>query len=223
MSEDADNFEPLPAEKLCNSESSNKPNPFFGDGALGNEKKGRMYYAGSDRKKLVETVQKMLKTLGYDLGNSGLDKNGVDGAFGDAMVFLISLLPLISSVAGGNNIIKKKTMEENRVGIGKLSALPSVKEQLATAKVVPGSAFEKLIKSNQDFHFLRSNEAHDNFSLPFWLRMYWCRNHHQCTALYSQPGSQLSRYVIPFMHGCCFTMTYWDSLNDPTGMKGGRP
>ncbi len=76
---------PLPAEKLCNSESTKKPNPIFGDGALGNEMKGKMYYTGSDRKKLVETVQKMLKTLDHDcdLGSSGTNKDGVDGVFGE--------------------------------------------------------------------------------------------------------------------------------------------
>jgi hypothetical protein len=42
-----------------------------------------MYYAGSNKKKLVETVQKMLKTLGYDLGTSGPNGDGVDGVFGE--------------------------------------------------------------------------------------------------------------------------------------------
>ena len=54
---------------------------------------------------------------------------------------------------------------------------PSVKEQLAAAKVVRGSALERLIRHNQDFHMLRPDEATDNLGLPPWLRVYW-RKHH---------------------------------------------
>ena len=81
MNEDSNELEPLPTEKLCNKWG--KGNPILGDGALGNEKTGHMYYAGKEKKKLVITLQKMLKTLDYDLGTSGNEKNGVDGIFGD--------------------------------------------------------------------------------------------------------------------------------------------
>ena len=81
MTEDSNELKPLPTEKLCNKWG--KGNPILGDGALGNEKTGHMYYAGKEKKKLVITLQKMLKTLDYDLGTSGNEKNGVDGIFGD--------------------------------------------------------------------------------------------------------------------------------------------
>ena len=54
---------------------------------------------------------------------------------------------------------------------------PSVEEQLAAAKVLRGSALEKLIRDNQDFHLLRPTEAHDQIGLPVWLRVWW-RKHH---------------------------------------------
>jgi hypothetical protein len=57
------------------------------------------------------------------------------------------------------------------------SVWPSVEEQLAAAKVVHGSALEKLIRENQDFHLLRLEEANDKIGLPVWLRVYWRKQH----------------------------------------------
>ena len=42
---------------------------------------------------------------------------------------------------------------------------PSLQEQLSAAKVIPGSALEKLIKDNQDFEMLDTGERNDK-SLP---------------------------------------------------------
>jgi len=76
MSNYPDNPGPLPAEKLCNS--SPPYNPIKGDGALGNQYRGRMFYKGNDREELVKTLQNMLIALGFDVGPSG-----IDGKFGD--------------------------------------------------------------------------------------------------------------------------------------------
>ena len=54
---------------------------------------------------------------------------------------------------------------------------PSVEEQLREAKVAPGTALEKLILDNQDFHLLQPEEAHDDAGIPLWLRVYWRKNH----------------------------------------------
>ena len=54
---------------------------------------------------------------------------------------------------------------------------PTVKEQLDASSVVPGGALDKLIRENQDFHLLRSDERNDKVGLPPWLRVYW-RKHH---------------------------------------------
>ncbi len=56
-------------------------------------------------------------------------------------------------------------------------AWPSVEEQLAAAKVVKGSALERLIRENQDFRLLRADEADDKVGLPPWIRVHW-RKHH---------------------------------------------
>jgi len=60
-----DNPDPLPALDLKNRREGGK-------GPLRN---------GDSRKDLVERLQKMLKALQYDLGDTGPDKDGVDGDF----------------------------------------------------------------------------------------------------------------------------------------------
>jgi len=67
-----DNPDKLPAAKLCNKFSP--LNPIKGDGPL---------VRGDTRKKLVEHLQTMLFDLGFDLGRTGENKDGVDGVFGD--------------------------------------------------------------------------------------------------------------------------------------------
>jgi hypothetical protein len=55
---------------------------------------------------------------------------------------------------------------------------PSVEEQLAAAKAIRGSAFEKFILLNQDFELLRAGETQgDGIGLPPWLRVYWRKQH----------------------------------------------
>ncbi len=54
---------------------------------------------------------------------------------------------------------------------------PSIEEQIVAAKVERGSALEQLIRSNQDFHLLRPEEAHDKIGLPPWIRVYWRKAH----------------------------------------------
>jgi hypothetical protein len=54
---------------------------------------------------------------------------------------------------------KTKTSGKMRAGIAKAPQWPSLKEQFAAVKVVPGSALEKLIKDNQDFQASRPTKS----------------------------------------------------------------
>jgi hypothetical protein len=54
---------------------------------------------------------------------------------------------------------------------------PSLEQQLAAAKAIPGSALDRLIRGNQDLHMLDPGEIHDVFQLPPWLRVYWRKKH----------------------------------------------
>jgi hypothetical protein len=54
---------------------------------------------------------------------------------------------------------------------------PGVEEQLAAAKVVHGSALEKLIRDNQQLEMLRPEETNDKVRLPPWIRIYWRKLH----------------------------------------------
>lgn len=57
------------------------------------------------------------------------------------------------------------------------SPWPSLAAQLTKAKAAPGSAFEQLIKDNQEFGMLRLDEADDKRGLPPWIRVWWRKAH----------------------------------------------
>jgi hypothetical protein len=67
-----------------------------------------------------------------------------------------------------------------------LHGWPSLEEQLSAAKVIPGSALEKLIRDNQDFEMLDPSEVNDRWKLPPWLRVYWRKKHPEIK--YKGPG-----------------------------------
>jgi hypothetical protein len=54
---------------------------------------------------------------------------------------------------------------------------PTLEQQLARDRVVPGSALERLIAGNQDLRMLRPEEAKDSLGIPPWLRVYWRKAH----------------------------------------------
>jgi hypothetical protein len=66
------------------------------------------------------------------------------------------------------------------------SPWPTLAQQLAKDKVIPGSVLEKLIIDNQDFSMLRPAEASDQLRLPPWLRVYWRKLHPD--GIYSGPS-----------------------------------
>ncbi len=57
------------------------------------------------------------------------------------------------------------------------SPWPSLAEQLAQVKAKPGTAFEQLIRDNQEFGMLRLDEAGDKRRLPPWIRVMWRKAH----------------------------------------------
>ena len=58
----------------------------------------------------------------------------------------------------------------------RLAVWPSLDQQLAKDRVVPGSALEQLILENQEFGLLRAGEAQDKIPVPHWLRVWWRKN-----------------------------------------------
>ena len=68
-------------------------------------------------------------------------------------------------------------MENEAAGAEHSPGWPTTEEQLAGSKIIPGSALEKLVRENQDFHMLRPEEANDRIRIPLWARVHW-RKHH---------------------------------------------
>lgn len=57
------------------------------------------------------------------------------------------------------------------------AAWPSLDRQLEVDRVVSGSALQRLIQENQEFHLLRPGEANDKILVPAWLRVLWRKKH----------------------------------------------
>jgi len=57
------------------------------------------------------------------------------------------------------------------------TAWPSLDRQLEVDRVVSGSALQRLIQENQEFHLLRPEEARDTIPVPPWLRVLWRKKH----------------------------------------------
>ena len=72
---------------------------------------------------------------------------------------------------------------------------PTLEEQLAAAKVIPGSALERLIIENQDFSILRPGEAHDSLGLPPWLRVYFKKTHPDLDYSAENPSGGYPQYL----------------------------
>lgn len=53
---------------------------------------------------------------------------------------------------------------------------PSLEEQLAKARVKPGTALDRLIRAHQDFGRLKDRDAGDRI-VPPWLKVYWQKGH----------------------------------------------
>jgi hypothetical protein len=75
------------------------------------------------------------------------------------------------------------------------SIWPTVDEQLSAAKVISGSALERLIRDNQDVRILRPEEAHDHLGLPPWLRVYWRKAHPEGKYSSSDPSGGYPRVL----------------------------
>jgi hypothetical protein len=70
---------------------------------------------------------------------------------------------------------------------------PSLDAQLRAAHAAPGSAFEKLIRENQDFSKLQARDAQDKI-VPAWLKVYWQKGHPEVD--YTNPVDPTGGYPL---------------------------
>lgn len=66
---------------------------------------------------------------------------------------------------------------------------PTIKAQIDSAKAPKGSALEKLIRANQDFELLHSEELDDEYPIPLWLRVAWRKQHPEVELPAKNPGA----------------------------------
>jgi hypothetical protein len=69
---------------------------------------------------------------------------------------------------------------------------PTLEEQLAEARVIPGSALDELIKENQEVGLLNPAELNDRWRLPPWIRIYFRKQHPELTFTGPQVGYPLA-------------------------------
>jgi hypothetical protein len=99
----------------------------------------------------------------------------------------------------------------------------TLEDQLSESNVVRGSALEKLIQDNQDFHLLRPEEANDKIGLPPWLRVYWRKHHPETVYSGNDPTGGYPR-VLKRVHG--WMLRHQDqplgSPDNPAGSRGAQ-
>jgi hypothetical protein len=84
---------------------------------------------------------------------------------------------------------------------------PTIDEQLKEAKVVHGSALERLIRENQDFALLDPEEADDTLRLPPWIRVYWRKQHPETKPA---PGDPTKGYPLALRDIYLWMVTHQD-------------
>jgi peptidoglycan hydrolase-like protein with peptidoglycan-binding domain len=71
---------------------------------------GKQTIRQGQKGKVVRQIQTMLVTLGYDLGDSGKNKDGVDGDYGDKTVEAIVDFQFDYDLDGLDGVVGKETM-----------------------------------------------------------------------------------------------------------------
>ncbi len=66
---------------------------------------------------------------------------------------------------------------------------PTVATQIKSAKAPKGSRLETLIRQNQDFEVLATEEINDDQPLPLWLRVLWRKQHPEIEMPERNPGA----------------------------------
>jgi hypothetical protein len=77
---------------------------------------------------------------------------------------------------------------------------PTVEQQLARDRVVPGSALEHLIRANQNVRLLRPEEARDKLGLPLWVRVLWRKSHPEGRYSADDPSGGYPRVLREVYH-----------------------
>ena len=95
----------------------------------------------------------------------------------------------------------------------KPAKFPTLDEQLKHAKAKPGSAFDKLIRANQDFGKLKERDKEDKV-VPPWLKVYWRKGHPEGN--YDNPNDPTGGYPHVLKEVLEWMMTHQD-------LKPGNP
>jgi hypothetical protein len=66
---------------------------------------------------------------------------------------------------------------------------PTVTDQIKDARAPSGSVLEKMIRENQDFELLASDELNDDYPVPLWLRVLYRKQHPEITFPAKNPGA----------------------------------
>lgn len=87
--------------------------------------------------------------------------------------------------------------------MARIPKTPSLEDELKRARAPKGSALEKVIRENQDYHLLAPEELTDDYPIPLWLRVFWRKQHPEIPMPVKNPGaaypevlSQLYRRMV---------------------------
>jgi hypothetical protein len=66
---------------------------------------------------------------------------------------------------------------------------PTLKYQIEQTGAPSGSALEKMIRDNQDFNLLATEELEDDYPIPLWLRVAYRKQHPEIPFPSKNPGA----------------------------------
>ena len=65
---------------------------------------------------------------------------------------------------------------------------PSIQSQVTQSGAPRGSSLDRVIRENQEFELLESEELSDGYDLPPWLRVLWRKSHPDFRPAAGKPG-----------------------------------
>jgi hypothetical protein len=100
---------------------------------------------------------------------------------------------------------------------------PTLRDQVRDASAPTGSVLDKMIRENQDFHLLATEELDDDYPVPLWLRVYYRKQHPDIPFPAKNPGAAYPEFLSQFYRRMTADPNHpWGGNEPPKAEESGR-